>query len=67
MRKKALAGRVLELTGDAKLGKGEKVVRNAEKNKAAKSVREGISRKQQVRSKKELEEVSPSLWANSRL
>ena len=67
MRKKALAGRVLELTGDAKLGKGEKVVRNAEKNKAAKSVREGISRKQQVRGKKELEEVSPSLWANSRL
>jgi len=57
----------LELTGVAKLGKGEKVVRNAEKNKAAKRVREGISRKQQVRGKKELEEVSPTLWANSRL
>ncbi|KIM46270.1 hypothetical protein M413DRAFT_441350 [Hebeloma cylindrosporum] len=57
MRKKALAGRVLELTGEAKLGKGEKLVRNAEKNKAAKRVREGLSHKQKVRGKKELEEA----------
>jgi len=67
MRKKALAGRVLELTGEAKLGKGEKSVRNAEKNKAAKRVREGLSHKQKVRGKKELEEVSATLWiSNSR-
>jgi len=48
----------LELTGEAKLGKGEKLVRNAEKNKAAKRVREGLSHKQNVRGKKELEQVS---------
>ncbi|KAJ7179241.1 hypothetical protein C8R46DRAFT_1159887 [Mycena filopes] len=35
-RKKALAGRVLELSGQAKLGKGEKSVREGERNKAAK-------------------------------
>ena len=61
MRRKALAGRVLELTGEAKLGKGEKLVRKAEKNKAAKHVREGLSHKQQMQGKKKLEDVSPSL------
>ena len=61
MKRKALAGRVLELTGEAKLGKGEKLVRKAEKNKAAKHVREGLSHKQQERGKKELEDVSPPL------
>lgn len=65
MRKKALAGRVLELTGEAKLGKGEKLVRNAEKNKAAKRVREGLSHKQKVRGKKELEEVSATPWISN--
>lgn len=56
-RRKALAGRVLELSGAAKLGKGEKSVREAERNKAGKRVREGIVAKQTERGKKELEEV----------
>jgi len=56
-RRKALAGRVLELTGEAKLGRGEKLVREAERNKASKRVREGISNKQKKRSKQELEEA----------
>ena len=57
-RRKALAGRVLELTGEAKLGRGEKLVREAEKNRASKRVREGITNKQKERSKQELEEVT---------
>ncbi|TFK43616.1 hypothetical protein BDQ12DRAFT_187417 [Crucibulum laeve] len=56
-RRKALAGRVLELTGGARLGKGEKSVREAERNKAAKRVREGIADKQRERDKQELEEA----------
>lgn len=56
-RRKALAGRVLELAGSAKLGKGERVVRQAEKNKAVKHVRDGISQKQKEREIKELEQV----------
>jgi hypothetical protein len=48
----------LELTGDATLGKGESRVREAERNKAAKRVREGIAQKQKERRKQELEEVS---------
>ncbi|KAF9569022.1 hypothetical protein CPC08DRAFT_757219 [Agrocybe pediades] len=56
-RRKALAGRILELTGEAKLGKGEKSVREAEKLKAAKRVREGLSQKQQQRREQELEEA----------
>ena len=59
-RRKALAGRVLELTGKAKLGRGEKLVREAEKNRASKRVREGITNKQKERSKQELEEVTLS-------
>jgi len=57
-RRKALAGRVLELAGGAKLGKGERLVRDVEKNKAAKRVREGISSKQKERRVQELEEVN---------
>jgi len=57
---KALEGRILELTADAKLGKGERQVRDAERNKAAKRVREGIARKQKERKRQELEEVTPS-------
>ena len=57
-RRKALAGRVLELSGKAKLGRGEKLVREAEKNRASKRVREGITNKQKERSKQELEEVT---------
>lgn len=56
-RRKALAGRVIELAGGAKLGKGEKAVREAEKNKAAKRVREGLAQKQKEREKQQLEEV----------
>lgn len=56
-RRKALAGRVLELSGGAKLGKGEKSVREKERNKAAKRVREGIVEKQKEKGKQELEEV----------
>jgi hypothetical protein len=57
-RRKALAGRVLELAGKAKLGRGEKLVREAEKNRASKRVREGITSKQKERGKQELEEVT---------
>lgn len=61
-RRKALAGRVLELAGKAKLGRGEKLVREAEKNRASKRVREGITSKQKERSKQELEEVTSSFY-----
>lgn len=57
-RKKALAGRMLELSGRSKLGKGERAIREAERNKAAKRVREGLLDKKKEREKKELEEVS---------
>ncbi|KAF9469118.1 hypothetical protein BDZ94DRAFT_1232069 [Collybia nuda] len=56
-RQKALAGRVLELSGKAKLGRGENYVREKERNKAAKRVREGILEKQRERSKHQLEEA----------
>jgi len=56
-KRKALEGRVLELTGDAKLGKGERKVRDIERTKAAKRVREGIAQKQKERQKQELEEA----------
>ncbi|KAF7301342.1 hypothetical protein MIND_00699400 [Mycena indigotica] len=56
-RKKALAGRVMELAGGARLGKGEKRVREGERNKASKHVREGLVRKQKERQAKHLEEA----------
>lgn len=56
-RRKALAGRVLELRGDAKLGQGETLVRKEEKNRANKSVREGILLKEKQRRSKALAEV----------
>jgi hypothetical protein len=52
-----LEGRVLEVAGKARFGKGEKSVRDAERNKASKRVREGISEKRQEKAKQELEEV----------
>lgn len=61
-RKKALAGRMLELSGRSKLGKGERGVREAERNKAAKRVREGLLDKKKERERKELEEVSDFLY-----
>ncbi|CAK5275564.1 unnamed protein product [Mycena citricolor] len=56
-RKKALSGRVLELSGQAKLGKGEKSVRQGERNKASKRVREGLLSKQKERQAQKLEEA----------
>ncbi len=56
-RKKALAGRILELNGDAKLGRGEKSVRQAERNKASKRIRAGLLEKEKQRQKAQLEEV----------
>ncbi|KAG2146743.1 hypothetical protein DEU56DRAFT_786186 [Suillus clintonianus] len=56
-REKALSGRVLELAGKTKLGKGEVAIRAAERNKASKRVREGLSRKKNEREKQELEEA----------
>ncbi|KAH9947267.1 hypothetical protein B0H21DRAFT_778619 [Amylocystis lapponica] len=56
-RKKALAGRVLEAAGKAKLGKGETTVRSVEHKKAAKHVREGMKVKRKERSEKELEDA----------
>lgn len=60
-RRKALTGRVRELTGEIRLGKGEKAVRYAERNKAGKRVREGLALKQKEREKQELEEVCADL------
>ncbi|KIK65352.1 hypothetical protein GYMLUDRAFT_38800 [Collybiopsis luxurians FD-317 M1] len=56
-RRKALSGRVLELTGEAKLGRGERSVRGAEHNKASKRVREGLMQKQKERRVVQLEET----------
>ncbi|KAH7916189.1 hypothetical protein BJ138DRAFT_1053460 [Hygrophoropsis aurantiaca] len=56
-REKALAGRVLELSGSARLGKGEKITRETERNKAAKRVREGLLRKKEERDMAQIEEA----------
>ncbi|KAG6335323.1 hypothetical protein ID866_3755 [Astraeus odoratus] len=56
-REKALSGRVLELSGKAKLGKGECLYRQEEHNKASKRVRDGLTRKKEERVQKRLEEV----------
>lgn len=56
-RGRALAGRVLELAGEAKLGKGESAFRQEQRNKAAKRIRDGLIRKQKDREQKTLEEV----------
>jgi hypothetical protein len=65
-RRKALAGRVLELSGSASLGRGESVVRGAERNKAAKRVRIGIHEKQKGRVRQQLEQVGSFFSASSR-
>lgn len=57
-KQKALAGRILELSGHARIGKGEKQTRETERNKAAKRVREGIIQKQKEQEKQRLDEVS---------
>ncbi|KIY73677.1 hypothetical protein CYLTODRAFT_416708 [Cylindrobasidium torrendii FP15055 ss-10] len=56
-RKKALAGRVAELAGGARLGKGEKFVRKAERNQNSKSVRMGLASKEKQRSEARLDEA----------
>jgi hypothetical protein len=56
-RRKALEGRVLELAEKTKIGKGESLVRKAERGKVAKRVRLGIEAKQKTRMKQKLEEV----------
>jgi len=56
-QRKALAGRVLEVSGIEKLGKGERTVREQERNKAAKHIREGIAEKQKIRDKRRLDEA----------
>ena len=56
-RRKALAGRVLELAGDSKLGKGERSIRQEERNQASKRVRDGMMAKQKERDVKLLDEV----------
>lgn len=56
-RRKALAARVLELSGGARLGKGERYIVEKERKKAAKHVREGLLEKQKAREKQELEEA----------
>lgn len=58
-RKKALQGRVLELSGAAKLGKGEKAVRNKEHARASKAIRDGLEDKRVERKGKTLTEVRP--------
>lgn len=64
-RRKALAGRVLEVAGKAKLGKGETAVRAKERNKAAKHVRDGLVTKQKERGQKQLEVVSDYMLHSS--
>ncbi|KAI9063360.1 hypothetical protein FKP32DRAFT_1650959 [Trametes sanguinea] len=56
-RKKALEGRILEAASKAKLGKGEAIVRQAERNRAAKKVRDGLLEKQHERHAKKIEEA----------
>jgi hypothetical protein len=59
-RRKALEGRVMELSGKSKLGRGEKNVRTAEHQRASKHVRDGLMAKKKEREKARLEEVSSS-------
>jgi len=56
-RRKDLQGRVLELAGSAKIGRGEKAVRNTERDKASRQVRDGLIRKQKQREAARVEEV----------
>ena len=56
-RKKAMEGRILELSGGSKLGRGEKMVRAQERDKASKRVREGLLDKQKQRREKLVQEV----------
>lgn len=61
-RKKALAGRIQELAGHSRLGKGEKSVRAKEHSRASKQIRDGMAEKQAERRGKQLAEVRVSFW-----
>ncbi len=62
-RRKALEGRIDELVGASKVGKGETRIRREEHNKAAKSVRDGLKEKRKQKLSKQLEMVSnPNLY-----
>lgn len=56
-QRKALTGRVLELRGDVRLGKGEALIRKEERNHANKFVREGLLSKENKRRERALAEV----------
>lgn len=56
-RRRTLEGRVMELAAGAKLGKGESLVRQKERSKAAKRVRLGLERQVGVEKTKALEQV----------
>ncbi|KAH8830841.1 hypothetical protein DL96DRAFT_1594514 [Flagelloscypha sp. PMI_526] len=56
-KRRATAGRVEELAGHTKLGQGEKSIRKAERNKAAKSVRDGLIAKQKQRHEQKVQEA----------
>jgi len=47
----------LEVSGNAKLGKGEHLVRETERNKASKRVREGLLAKEKQRHAEEIQEA----------
>ena len=64
-RRKALAGRILEVSGGARLGKGEVVVRATERDSAAPRVRIGMLQKQKERGRQQLEQVRRFLTLNS--
>ena len=57
-KRKALEGRVLELAGGAKLGKGESLVREGERKKASKRVRMGLERAVEGQKARTLEQVN---------
>lgn len=58
-RRKFMEGRIVELAGGAKLGKGEKLLRKEEQNKHAKHVRDGLVEKHRKKQKQKLEDVRP--------
>ena len=72
-RNKAVAGRVKEVAGKSKIGKGVVSVRQEEHNKASQKVRTGLQRKKIERDQQKLEEAKelgtyhPSLKRHSEL
>ncbi|EIW82388.1 hypothetical protein CONPUDRAFT_54453, partial [Coniophora puteana RWD-64-598 SS2] len=56
-REKALAGRVKEVSGKSKLGKGESSTRQEEHNQASQKVRAGLQRKMAERDHNKVEEA----------